>query len=63
MNPKSEARVMHWIKTTVVSEEFTVEDFPWFPAGKLLTDKEGGRMVVYLDIINDRVETRLPDQK
>ena len=63
MNPKIEAAVMEWIEDTFDTEAVSVTDFMLFPAGKLLTDRDGGQLLVYWDILSNRVKTALPDKK
>ena len=36
-------------------------DFPAFPYGKLLTDRQGQTMIVFWDIMTGKVDYRFPD--
>ncbi|MFB1051484.1 hypothetical protein [Paraliobacillus sp. JSM ZJ581] len=46
----NEAKVMDWI-----------EDFPFFPHGKLIRDKNGESMLVFWCVIYGRVDYRLQE--
>ncbi|WP_235879527.1 hypothetical protein [Robertmurraya siralis] len=43
----NETKVMEWIDDHFVMNEIEVEDFPFFPCGKLIRDKNGETMVVF----------------
>lgn len=44
---KNEAKVMEWINDHFVINEIEIEDFPFFPHGKLIRDKNRETMIVF----------------
>ena len=56
---ENEAKVMDWIDDHFVLNEIEIEDFPFFPYGKLIRDKNGETMVVFWCVIYGRVDYRL----
>ncbi|MFB1050503.1 hypothetical protein [Paraliobacillus sp. JSM ZJ581] len=48
---ENEAKVMDWIDDHFVLNEIEIEDFPFFPDGKLIRDKKGESMVVFWCVI------------
>lgn len=57
----NETKVMEWIDDHFVMNEIEVENFPFFPCGKLIRDKNGETMVVFWCIIYDRVDYRFQE--
>lgn len=56
-----EEKVMEWIDDHFVMNEIEIEDFPFFPHGKLIRDKSGETMVVFWCVIYGRVDYRLQE--
>ncbi|MGR2779782.1 hypothetical protein [Bacillus subtilis] len=56
-----EEKVMEWIDDHFVMNEIEIEDFPFFPYGKLIRDKNGETMVVFWSIIYGRVDYRFQE--
>ncbi|MBP2079691.1 hypothetical protein NP439_06600 [Oceanobacillus jeddahense] len=56
-----EEKVMEWIDDHFVMNEIEIEDFPFFPYGKLIRDKNGETMVVFWCVIYGRVDYRLQE--
>jgi len=52
-----------WIDENFEAGVMTVTDFPLFPFGKLITDRQGQTVVVYYDISKGKVTHVLPDSK
>lgn len=57
----NEAKVMEWINDHFVMNEIEIEDFPFFPHGKLIRDENGETMVVFWCVIYGRVDYRLQE--
>ena len=55
----NEAMVMEWIDDHFVMNEIEIEDFSFFPHGKLIRDENGEKMVVFWCVIYGRVDYRL----
>lgn len=59
-----EDRVMGWIEENfdLNAGKIDITDFPMFPGGKLLIDKEDNRnqMVVYCDILKQKIQVAYP---
>ena len=53
--------VAEWIKENFEPESVTASDFPAFPYGKLLTDRQGQTMIVFWDIMTGKIDYRFPD--
>ncbi len=53
--------VAKWIQENFEQGAVTISDFPAFPYGKLLTDRQGKTMVVFYDIMTGKVDYRFPD--
>lgn len=53
--------VNDWISENFDVEEIEIKDCPLFPAGKILTDKNGEKMVVFYDIMRECVQYRFAD--
>ncbi|WP_041423869.1 hypothetical protein [Thermosediminibacter oceani] len=51
-----ETKVLQWLEENFDLSQFKVEDFPLFPAGKRIIDKNGEEMVVFWDFLYDRIE-------
>lgn len=49
-------RVERWIDNNFYTKGLIIKDLPLFPLGKVITDKNNDKMLVYLDIIKDEVE-------
>ena len=64
MKHSLEDRVMGWIHENFDLDEgkINVTDFPMFPGGKLLCDKEDSKhqMVAYWDILNQEIKVVYP---
>jgi hypothetical protein len=58
----ADTMVQDFINANFQPDAVTVEDFPLFPAGKRLIDRKGGEMVVYYDLLMDRVNYVYPDK-
>lgn len=56
-----EEKVMEWIDDHFVMNEIEVENFPFFPCGKLIRDKNGETMVVFWCVIYGCVDYRLQE--
>jgi hypothetical protein len=54
---EGQKQVNKFIEGNFQFEFFEIEDFPFFPYGKLLTDRKGEIMVVYYDIMSGIVAT------
>ena len=52
---------MEWIDDHFVMNEIEIEDFPFFPHGKLIRDENGETMVVFWCVIYGRVDYRLQE--
>ncbi|WP_240033817.1 hypothetical protein [Oceanobacillus profundus] len=48
-----ETKVMDWIEDHFVLNEIKIEDFPFFPHGKLIRDKNEETMVVFWCVFMD----------
>jgi hypothetical protein len=55
--------VRDFINANFLPDAVTVKNFPLFPAGKRLIDRKGGEMVVYYDLLMDRVNYIYPDER
>jgi len=58
---ENEAKVMDWIDDHFVLNEIEIEDFPFFPYGKLIRDKNGETMVVFWCVIYGHVDYRFQE--
>ena len=56
-----EEKVMAWIEDHFVLNEIEIEDFSFFPHGKLIRDENGESMVVFWCVIYGRVDYRLQE--
>ena len=56
---ENEENVMDWINDHFILNEIEIEDFPFFPHGKLIRDKNEETMVVFWCVIYGRVDYRL----
>jgi len=56
---ENEEKVMEWIDDHFDLNEIEIEDFPFFPHGKLIGDKNQETMVVFWCVIYGRVDYRL----
>lgn len=50
-----EKAVMDFIDENFDQQFFTIVDFPLFPAGKRVIDKSGQEILVYFDLLYDKV--------
>lgn len=57
---RNKDKVLAWIEENFETDQITIEDYPLFPSGQLIKDKNGGQMVVFYDIVYGRIETVLP---
>jgi hypothetical protein len=55
-------KVLAWINQHFSINQIKVEDFPVFPGGKRIIDHTGVHMVVYWDILHERVDYYIPEQ-
>ncbi|SDF30396.1 hypothetical protein [Sporolituus thermophilus] len=55
-----EKAVMDWIEENFYINSIKIEEYPLFPAGKKITDKNGDEMVVYYDLLYNRVDWDFP---
>lgn len=53
--------VLDFINDNFEPGSVTVEDFPGFPFGKQITDRNGDKMLVYFDLLTDSVKWVYPD--
>jgi hypothetical protein len=44
-------------------DDLTIEDFPLLPYGKRIIDKDGGEMVMYWDVLKQRIKWAMPEGK
>lgn len=58
---ENEVKVMEWIDDHFVMNEIEIEDFLFFPHGKLIRDENGETMVVFWCVIYGRVDYRLQE--
>lgn len=58
-----EKAVMDWIQEAFDMDEIEIEDFPIFPNGKLIKDKQGGQLCAYFDFLTGEVKHAFPDDK
>ena len=58
---KNEAKVMDWIDDHFILSEIEIEDFPFFPHGKLVRDQNEETMIVFWCVIYGRVDYRLQE--
>jgi hypothetical protein len=53
-------KVQKWIEQNFVINDIRIEDFPLFPAGKRLIDRNGEEMVVYWDFLHNKIDYVFP---
>jgi len=58
---EKEEKVMEWIDDHFVMNEIEIEDFPYFPYGKLIRDKNGETIVVFWCVIYGCVDYRFQE--
>jgi hypothetical protein len=58
---ENEIKVMEWIEDHFVINEIEIEDFPFFPCGKLIRDENGETVIVFWCVIYGRVDYRLQE--
>lgn len=56
-----EEKVMEWVNDNFVLSEIEIEDYPLFPYGKLIRDKNEETMIVFWCVIYGRVDYRFQD--
>lgn len=56
-----EEKIMEWIDDNFVLNEIEIEDYPLFPYGKLIRDKNEEIMIVFWCVIYGRVDYRFQD--
>ena len=61
MSKAREKAVSDWIAENFVLEAVTVEPFDLFPYGRRIIDQQGGEMVVYFDLMAEKVVYCFPD--
>ena len=59
--PSPTAEIAKWIDQNFDLEYITVTDFPLFPFGRMVRDRQGQSMVVFWDIMTGKVTWRFPD--
>jgi len=52
---------MEWIDDHFVMNEIEIEDFSFFPYGKLIRDQQGETIVVFWCVIYGRVDYRFQE--
>ena len=62
MSKAREKAVSDWIAENFVLEAVTVEPFDLFPYGRRVIDQQGGEMVVYFDLMAEKVVYCFPDK-
>lgn len=55
------AEIAKWIDQNFDLEYVTISDFPLFPFGRMVRDRQGQSMVVYWDILCGKVAYTFPD--
>lgn len=55
----SSDKVTEWIDANFETDEITIEEFPLLPKGKVITDKNGHKMLVYYDFLYCKVEIKV----
>lgn len=53
--------VLDFISENFEPSAVTIEDFPLFPSGKRVIDRQGGEMVVFFDLLTNSVKWVFPD--
>jgi hypothetical protein len=53
-------KVLAWINDNFILDDIIIQDFPLFPAGKRLIDRNGEEMVVFFDFLHDRIDYIFP---
>ncbi len=48
-------KVKVWIEEHFDTSSITIEAYPLLPGGHLITDKDGKTMVVYWDLLNEKI--------
>ncbi|WP_251045941.1 MULTISPECIES: hypothetical protein [unclassified Oceanobacillus] len=56
-----EQKIMEWIDDHFVLQEIEIENYPFFPYGKLIRDKNEETMIVFWCVIYGRVDYRFQD--
>lgn len=49
-------KVLQWINDNFYMSLITLEDYPLFPGGTIITDRNNEKMLVYYDIIDSIVK-------
>ncbi len=52
----NKAKVMQWIQQHFNTENFEIIDFPLFPGGTILKDKQGAQLLVYWDFLRGEIK-------
>jgi hypothetical protein len=52
----NKAKVMQWIQQYFNTENFEIIDFPLFPGGTILKDKQGAQLLVYWDFLRGEIK-------
>lgn len=52
----NKAKVMEWIEKHFNVENFELLDFPLFPGGTILRDKQGAQLLVYYDFLRSQIK-------
>ena len=58
---KYEEKVLEWIDDHFILQEIEMEDYPFFPYGKLIRDQNGETMIVFWCVIYGRVDYRFQE--
>jgi hypothetical protein len=53
--------VLDFISQNFFQDLIQIEEFPLFPFGRKITDQNGDQMIVYYDLLLDRVNYSFPD--
>lgn len=58
---KYEEKVLEWIDDHFILQEIEMEDYPFFPYGKLIRDQNNETMIVFWCVIYGRVDYRFQE--
>lgn len=53
-------KVQKWIEQNFVINDIRIEDFPLFPGGKRIIDRNNDEMVVYWDFLHNKIDYVFP---
>ncbi|MCC5912213.1 MAG: hypothetical protein JJT76_17500 [Clostridiaceae bacterium] len=52
-------KVANWISMNFQVKDLSIKDCPLFPQGKIITDKNNDKMLIYLNIMTEEVEYKI----